>query len=96
MTGESTDKQPEKTDAEKDVEALAKRLRDNADAVKRAERKEKKRLADPNCHVLDLGAGRIDVVSIDNTNLTPRILVISGRTWEHVGEDSQGRWIYRS
>ena len=58
---------------------------------------EQVRLSNRDCHVLDLGGGTIDVVLKDPAlgGYCPRVLMIGGRSWEHVGEDTLGRWVYR-
>ena len=60
-----------------------------------ADCRERARLAHPHRHVLDLGGGVIDVVPYGRFGARPRTMTLHGRVWEHVGEDSQGRWIYR-
>ena len=76
------------------VKAVAKRAAAKRDRRATADRLERKRLANPDRHVLDLGGGVIDVVP--RRGFTPRTLLINGRVWEHTHEDVLGRWAYRS
>ncbi len=52
------------------------------------------RSRDPNVFVLELGGGQYEYQPMGAMNNAFRINV-QGRCWEHVSEDTLGRWVYR-